>query len=223
MYTCNGSQSLFLTVAMLLVLHVTSRTLFITPDDHHSTNSSNTFTLSQCVSNSVKCFTSNTQLVFFPGLHYLKKDMIFQNIRRFSIIGNHGTISCANSSVGIAFINATKILIQDIRIKDCSATFYYLMYDLYDLSKFYDHSVAMLHRNAALHLFHCVFITVTNVSITVTVGTDGLAVVNAMKKFIINSVFVSTINSHLYNSSAITNGLVVHYISYNNYKYIVPK
>ena len=222
MYTCNGSYSLFLTVAMLLFLQAASRTLFITPD-HHSTNSSNTFTLSQCVSNSVKCFTSNTQLVFFPGLHDLKKKMIFQNIRSFSMIGNHGTINCANSSVGIAFINVTKILLKDIKLKDCSATFYHL-YDLYDLSHFYDYSVAMLRRNAALHLFHCVSVTVTNVSIIVTVGTDGLAVVNAMEKFVINNVLVSTINSHPYNSSAITNGLVVHYIVfYKSYKYTVPK
>jgi len=193
-----------------------ARTVYITPDDHPSERI-NTCTLSYCIRYENYYFASNTQLLLQPGIHELQQDFVLQNVTDVVLKGNSSIIKCINSTIGIVIMNAENIVIQNLEITDCGKNYSIaLPFSLFSFTP-------ALHWNAAVHLHYCAFAVAENISIFVTEGVNGLAVVNAMKKFIINSVFVSTINSHLYNSSAITNGLVVHYISYNNYKYIVPK
>ena len=110
-------------MATSLASQVTSHTLYITPDDHHSTNNSNTFTLSQCLSYSEICFTSNTQLLLLPDLYKLQENFILQNLINISVIGNHSTIKCVSSSVGIAITNVTNITIHDIEVIYCSTNY----------------------------------------------------------------------------------------------------
>jgi len=199
---CFSQYSLLLFVATSLILHVTTDILYIKPDDHYSTNNTSTITLSQCVSNSEKCFTSNRQLLFLKGVHILKDDFIIQNIMNFKVIGNHGIIKCTNSSVGIAIINVTKFLMHNIEIIYCRKTYNRIVATFHDIPK--------LHWRAAMHLHYCESAVVTNVSITVDVGTNGLVVFDAMMESFKNvyvMVIFLPINSSYTESP--TNGMLV--------------
>ena len=73
-----------------------------------------------------KYFTSNTQLLFLPGLHHLYTDLIIQNVHNISLIGStaNGTtldtaiIQC-NSSVGITLSNITDLSMKKLVIQNC--------------------------------------------------------------------------------------------------------
>ena len=79
--------------------------------------------------NVTKYFTSNTQLLFLPGLHHLHTDLIIQNVYNISLIGSTGngttldtvTIQC-RSSVSIIMTNINDLTIRDIQLNDCQTT-----------------------------------------------------------------------------------------------------
>jgi len=56
-----------------------------------------------------KYFTSNTQIHFLTGYYTLHKDFIIEDVMNITIIGNHCTIKCDNSLIGVAIINVTNI------------------------------------------------------------------------------------------------------------------
>ena len=200
---------MFLLVATSLTLQVTSHTLYITPDDHHSTNNSNIITLSQCLSDSEMCFTSNTQLFFLWGVYNLKEDFVLQNLSNITVIGNHSTINCTDSSVGVAAINVTNIFMHDINIIHCSKTYSSIQANSFH----YPDSVykPRLFRKAALHFHNCVSVIVKNVSISVDIGTNGLVVVNSMMKSEFKNVHVTVISLPLDSNytELTTNGMAV--------------
>ena len=76
--------------------------------------------------NITKYFTSNTQLLFLPGLHHLHTDLIIQNVHNISLIGStaNGTtldtviIQC-NSPVGITVSNITDLTMTKLLIENC--------------------------------------------------------------------------------------------------------
>ena len=77
---------------------------------------------------------------------------------------------------------------------------------------------SIIYHNSALNLLHCVHVIITNITITVTPGTDGLVVVNAMMRSELNNVLVMLVNVLSQNSTAIINGLVVYYQNNKNNK-----
>ena len=206
---------MFLLVATSLTPQVTSHTLYITPDDHHSTNNSNIITLSQCVSDSEMCFTSNTQLFFLWGVYNLKEDFVLQNLSNITVIGNHSTINCTDSSVGVAAINVTNIFMHDINIIHCSKTYSRVQANSFH----YPDSVykPRLFRKAALHFHNCVSVIVKNVLISVDIGTNGLVVVNSMMKSEFKNVHVAVISLPLDSNytELTTNGMAVCFLKSN--------
>ena len=191
-----------------------AHTLYITPDDHHTTNNINTITLSQCLSSTKNCFTSYTQLVFFSGLYYLKKNLVLQNVKYVSIIGSQSIFKCANSSVGITLIRVTNIVVQNIKIKNCNKNYNHVVNSIFSLNGC--HNSSIFYHKSALNLLNCVYISIINISITVSPGTDGLVVTNAMMRSELINVLVAMINVLSHNSTAVTNGLFVYYCSKNN-------
>jgi len=209
------AQLFSLLVMTLLAPHVTSHTLYITPNDHYvyTINSSSTITLSQCVSNSEKCFISNSKLLFLSGLYYLQQDFILQNTNNITIDGNNSTIKClhTNSSVGIAILNVTNIVLLNMKIMYCQRNYRNAQANTVNLPTYVD--MPKLHWNAALHIHYCMSAIVTNVSVTVTSGTNGLVVVNALMKSEFNNVVISHAMP-MRSSSADTptsNGMVAYY------------
>ena len=95
----------------------------VTPDDHYYPNTTchHCHNLQHYLLNITKYFTSNTQLLFLPGLHHLHTDLIIQNVHNISLIGStaNGTtldtviIQC-NSSVGITMSNITDLTMKKL-------------------------------------------------------------------------------------------------------------
>ena len=110
------------------LLHITTCTVYtVTPDDHYYPNTTchHCHNLQHYLLNVTKYFTSNSQLLFLPGLHHLHTDLIIQNVHNISPTGitANGTtldivIQC-NSSYGIVMTNITDLTMKNMVIKDC--------------------------------------------------------------------------------------------------------
>ena len=118
---------LFLLLSSLLQI-TTSTVYTVTPDDHYYPNTTchHCHNLQYYLLNVTKYFTSNTQILFLPGLHHLNTDLIIQNVHNISLIGStaNGTtldtvIQC-NSSVAILMTNITNLVVKNLIIYDIS-------------------------------------------------------------------------------------------------------
>ena len=124
----------------LSLLHITTCTVYtVIPDDHYYPNTTchHCHNLQHYLLNVTKYFTSNTQLLFLPGLHHLHTDLIIQNVHNISLIGStaNGTtldtvIQC-NSSYGILMNNITNLTVKNFTIQACQHLYV----------KFYNHSL----------------------------------------------------------------------------------
>ena len=127
-------RSLQLTRIILLLLlssplHLTTSTVYtVTPDDHYYPNTTchHCHNLQHYLLNVTKYLTSNTQILFLPGLYHLHTDLIIQNVHNISLIGStaNGTtldtvIQC-NSSVAILMTNITNLAVKNLIIYDIS-------------------------------------------------------------------------------------------------------
>ena len=124
---------MYTTYTLLLLsslLHITTFTVYtVTPDDHYYPNTTchHCHNLQHYLLNITKYFTSNTQLLFLPGLHHLHTDLIIQNVHNISLIGStaNGTmldkvvIRC-NAAVGIVMTNITNLTMENMVIKNCT-------------------------------------------------------------------------------------------------------
>ena len=107
-----------------LLLHVSTCTVYIvTPDDYYYPNTTchHCHNLQYYLLNVTKYFTSNTQLLFLPGEHYLQTNLIIQNVHNITLIGsmvNDTTpvsVIYYHSSIinGIAIINSTIVTVKN--------------------------------------------------------------------------------------------------------------
>ena len=110
---------------LLTFLHLVTSYIVI-PDEGYYANATclhfTCHTLQYYMQNSTKYFTSNTQLLFLPGLHHLYTDLIIQNVHNVSIIGKNSSTSSVihcNSSVGIIMKNVTNLSIGNMVIRNC--------------------------------------------------------------------------------------------------------
>lgn len=186
----------------LLVLHVYANKLYITSDIDQSTNKSNTITLSECLSNSKKYFTSNTELLFITTFYGLEEDFVLQNVTNISLLGNHSTIKCTNPSFGITIKNVTNIVVQNLEIVNCNRS--------YSIATFIKDNKPNLDCSAAVHILYCASVIITNVSITVTTGASGVVIFNTLMRSEINNLCVSVapLNSINNYTTTTTNGIV---------------
>jgi len=135
---------------------------------------------------------SNTQLIFQPGLYYLSSDLILQNKINISIRGNSSIIKCVNSTMGIAIIEVTNIIMQNIKIANCGKNYTNVLTDSY---RYYITKMPQLHWHAAVHLHNSTYVIVSDVTVTVNIGTHGILVVNAAVKSQLNNIHVTVILS----------------------------
>ena len=95
----------------------------VTPDDHYCPNTTchHSHNLQHYLLNVTKYFTSDTQLLFLPGLHHLHTNLIIQNVHNISLIaeGTIVIIQC-NSSVGITMNNITNLTMEKLVIENCT-------------------------------------------------------------------------------------------------------
>ena len=147
----------FTSLAALLLRTSTTDTFYtIIPDDHPYTRCHHCHNLQHYLLNTTKYFTSNTQLLFLPGLHHLHTNVIIQNVQNISLIGNcttnepnetpDVTVRCKRHNRGIVFVNVTNLTITGMVIKDCMS---YYNHDV--ISQVYAHEG----ERAALMIINC--------------------------------------------------------------------
>ena len=113
--------SLLLLISFLYI--ITSVDYIVTPDDgdHYYVNTTchHCHNLQHYLLNVTKYFTSNTRLLFLPGIYHLHNDLIIHNIYNISLMGTANDItpvSIIQYSVNydIAIINSTMITIKSL-------------------------------------------------------------------------------------------------------------
>ena len=112
----------------LMLCNVNCTVYTVTPDDHYYPNTTchHCHNLQHYLLNITKYFTSNTQLLFLPGLHHLHTGLIIQNVHNISLIGSTAndttldTVIQCNSSVGFVMANITNLTIRNAIIRNCT-------------------------------------------------------------------------------------------------------
>ena len=144
-----GIQHFFIILIMLFESNTTGIVHTVTPDDHYYRNTTchHCHNLQHYLLNATKYFTSNTQLLFLPGLHHLNTDLIIENVHNISLVGN-GMIAMAivqcKFDAGFVFINVTLLKISNMTIGPCGSA--YLIRDELLLD---------INMNAALIVMNC--------------------------------------------------------------------
>ena len=200
---------MYVVVLLLLSLHhvhiVTSTVYTVTPDDHYYPNTTchHCHNLQHYLLNITKYFTSNTQLLFLPGLHHLYTDLIIQNVHNISLIGGTAldTVIQCNSSVGIVMTNITNLTLSDITVKNCKSD---------------------RHMNAAILIMECTNVQWTRVTVD-SISSNGIIGIN-----VLGDSHFSYIKTHMlsisYNNTQSTQNnsnhtaLIDHYIAINHTK-----
>ena len=159
-------------VATLLLLslryvHIVTATVYtVTPDDHYFPNTTchHCHNLQHYLLNITKYFTSNTQLLFLPGLHHLNTDLIIPNVHNISLIGStangttlHTVIQC-NSSVAMVMTIITNLTLSDITVKNCKSD---------------------RHMNAAILIMECRNVQWTRVTVD-SISSNGIIGINVL-------------------------------------------
>ena len=106
------------------LLHITTCTIYtVTPDDHYYPNTTchHCHNLQHYLLNITKYFTSNTQLLFLPGLHHLHTHLIIQNVHNISLIGSAANGATSNTVIQsnlshILMVNVSRLTIRNIII-----------------------------------------------------------------------------------------------------------
>jgi len=143
-------------------------------------------------------------------LYNLERDFILCGVKNFSIIGNHSTLKCMNSTIGIAIGNATNIVVQGVKVVQCSKNYTNFVTNTFQRRAYLN--MPKFQWNAAIHLHYCGYIIINNVSIIVDAGTNGLVIINSMiRSDLINVAVLVTSSQSGKHHNSITNGLVVYY------------
>ena len=175
---------MYFTILLLILLYhvhtVTCTVYTVTPADDHHTICHHCHNSQHYLLNNTKYFTSNTQLLFLPGLHHLHTDLIIQNVHNISLIGSTangttlGTVIQCNSSAGIVMTNITNLTLSDITVKNCKCD---------------------RHMNATIVIKDCTNVQWTKITVD-SISSNGIIGINVLG----DSCF-SYIKSHLLSIS----------------------
>ena len=205
------------------LLHIITCTVYtVTPDDHYYPNTTchHCHKLQHYLLNVTKYFTSNTQLLFLPGLHHLHTDLIIQNVHNISLIGStaNGTtldtviIQCNSSSAcGVQISNIENIHIKNLVFKKFSMTAIYQ-----------DNNI-----QASIEFFNCLNVCLQNV-IIIGEPQVGIIATNVLKEFALFSITSKDIKIYYTEKNSIfslpiqgshTTLSINHFILIPNYKF----
>ena len=208
-----------LLIIVLSILHmITSSIYYVAPDDHSSISNS-TYTIVDYLSNASEYFTSNSQLHFLPGNHYLQSDLIIQNIINLTISGSTNSFIVCNSTapVGLAIINVTQFTLQNISVINCGKNYSSQMIGTLSIH-YYHIEIPPIQWNAGVFLFNCTFVLINNLLIITDANVNALLAINMMVKASITNLIVK-VNSLLEkNNGLFTNGILIYYNN-TSYKY----
>ena len=108
-------------ILLLSLLCIVSCTVYkVIPDDDHNTTCYHCHTVQYYQLNISKYFTSNTKLLFLPGLHHLQTDLIIQNVHNISLIGygsKANTVIKCTELARIVIFNVTGMTVNSLKIQ----------------------------------------------------------------------------------------------------------
>ena len=101
------------------LLHITTCTVYtVTPDDHpNNTTCDHCHNLQHYLLNTTEYFTSNTQLLFLPGLHHLKTNLTIQDVHNISLISlSYDTTLHCDVACSVTVLNSTNVIMANISL-----------------------------------------------------------------------------------------------------------
>lgn len=168
---------------LLMLLYNVTCTIYTVapdnPDDNFTCKSHHCDNLQHYLLNTTNYLTSNTQLLFLPGLHHLHTDLIIQNAYNITLTGSiandttPGAVIRYNTSdlniVGVLIVNVTNITIKNLAFQNCTNM---EIHDngIYDITQ------------ASIVIFNCSYVYMQDIVI-IGVPQVGIASTNVLQEF----------------------------------------
>ena len=145
----------------------------------NNTNDSNSNTLKHYLDNPLKYFTSYSQLIFFPGEYQLDVDLIFEDIKKFTMTAIDSCKIHCSSNVSI---NVTKFELQNISLINCGKNHVHTAFINLKKGNYTNHikernytkymmtfNKTSFNYNSSILLYHCTLVRISNVFANVIV------------------------------------------------------
>ena len=201
---CNMIKEIFFSAIFISIAN-SNNIYHIVPYDDGNDTSNNTLTLQYYINN--YNFTSNTELLFKPGQHYLNTTMIVRDAQNIKMIGKKTcNITCAES-VRIIVFNVTNFRLENVnfQFKNNPST------KMYPSFRFTDSLQGNITYNASIVLYQCISVVINKTEIRNNAGIAGIAAVNIMKRSIISEVIIRLTCTMCPGYLVQINGIVVNY------------
>ena len=198
--------SLILVASLLQAIATNTKVYYIHPTNHNLSDFSH-YTLQGYI-NRTRMYSfyskddhSNSKLFLLPGKHFLLTDFVVKNAYNFSIHGNNSIIYCKEQFIGIFVIDVRHVMLNNIEIINCGATYTNKKADL------------DTQDNSAVYLSRCTDVNVYGISIMVQSGTSGIVAVNinASKRNKPSLFQYITITISCVKASLPSSGILFHY------------
>ena len=175
-------------VAVLMINSVATNVHYITTNN---TDDSNSNTLKHYLDNPKKYFTSYSQLIFFPGEYQLDVDLVFENIKIFTMTAIESCKIYCSSNVSFLVINVTKFEVQNISLINCGKnhTSFLDFKEGNDTNSMISNKTSF-NYNSSIFLYHCALVRIINVNISVRAHFGGILAMNVKERFVLDSVKV---------------------------------
>ena len=195
-----------LVICAVSIIHEASpATYYVKPNDGPYFNK-NAHSLDHYITNFNEYFISHTKLQFLPGSYSLENDLIFQDIKNFTICGNDSVIQCSGLSVAIGAKNVINLTICNIEFANCGRR-----------APKDDHTISPYYHSGVLYLNHCTTVQISDVIITANPDVSGIVAVNVFFKDASSFVDVKIETRCVYpNNSSPVNGFEFYYNELNN-------
>ena len=175
----------------------------------NNTDDSNSNTLKHCLENPKKYFTSHSWLVFFPGEYQLDVDLVFKDIKNFTMTAfDFCKIHCS-SNVSILVVNVTEFELQNISLVNCGKNHTAFRQQNYTNNYHY----VRYDYHSSIFLYHCASVRIINVNMSTNAYISGILAINVKKKFVIDSIKVQLECLNNYKFDHQTYGIMFHYNS----------
>ena len=179
-------------IVTVVIKLVSTNVYYVTTN---SSGVSNSNTLKYYLDNPKRYFTSHSQLRFSPGDHQLDVDVVFEDIRNFTMTAISSCKIYCSPNVSIVVVNVTEFKLQNINLVNCGKNHTAFI----QLKNFTDSDNSVLSNktnhlhynyNSSILLYHCALVQITSVNISVSAYSGGILAVNIKETFVLDNVKV---------------------------------
>ena len=197
--------SLWYTIVTVLIGSVSTNVHYVTTN----INDSNNNTLKHYLDNPQKYFTSYSRLIFFPGEYQLDVDLIFKDIKNFTMTAiDFCKIHCS-SNASILVVNVTEFELHNISLVNCGKN--HTAFINFRQKNYTSPYTYQYDYHSSIFLYQCASVRIRNVNISANAYCSGILAMNVKKRFVIDSVKVQLecLDNRKFNHQ--TYGIMLHY------------